>query len=342
MGDGARETKRNETTSSRSKYPVLHQNPKNISHRISHPNQKEAKSMVSRWLLTERARRYYPCALALAWQLVGCPLAWGHETGFLNRTLKLNGEHFRYAVYVPREWTRNRNTKWPVILFLHGFGEGGSDGLLPTEVGLGTAIRYNSERFPFIVVFPQLPSEQLWRQDASARIALAELDAEIKEFNGDSKRTYLTGLSMGAYGTWHIAAQFPGRFAAIAPIAGGIRITWDDEEMRPPDIYSRSAAQIGTTPVWMFHGIDDKTVPIGDARAMFEALQRSGGTVRYDEYEGVGHSCWDRAYSDAEFPLWLLQHRLGERGEAQAERRLIPPAPAPAPVDPTTGVNTPR
>jgi predicted peptidase len=270
--------------------------------------------------------------MALVWQLVGCPLASGHDTGFLNRTLKLDGQHHRYAVYVPREWTRDRHTKWPVILFLHGYGEGGTDGLLPTEVGLGTAIRYHSERFPFIVVFPQLPSEQVWRLDASARIALAELDAEIDEFYGDAKRTYLTGLSMGGYGTWHIAAHFPGRFAAIAPIAGGIRITWDDEEMRPPDIYSWSAARIGATPVWMFHGTDDKTVPVGDARAMFEALQRFGGTVRYDEYEGVGHNCWDRAYSDPEFPLWLLQHRLGERGESLAEKRSIPAPPAPEPT----------
>jgi predicted esterase len=76
----------------------------------------------------------------------------------------------------------------------------------------------------------------------------------------------------------------------------------------------------------MFHGTGDETVPVGDARAMFEALQRSGGTVRYEEYERVGHNCWDRAYSDAEFPLWLLQHRLGERGEAQAEKRSIPPS----------------
>ncbi len=269
--------------------------------------------------------------MALAWQLADCPYASGYDTGFLNRTLTLNGAHHRYAVYVPREWTRNRRTKWPLILFLHGFGEGGSDGLLPTEVGLGTAIRHHPERFPFIVVFPQLPSEQVWRRDDSARIALGELDAEIREFNGDSARTYLTGLSMGGYGTWHLAAHFPGRFAAIAPIAGGIRITWDDLEMRPPDIYSRSAARIGTTPVWMFHGTDDQTVPVGDARAMFAALQRSGGTVLYEEYEGVGHDCWDRAYANAAFPLWLLQHRLGERGAPRAEKRSIPPAPGPGP-----------
>jgi predicted peptidase len=163
----------------------------------------------------------------------------------------------------------------------------------------------------------------------TVRIALAELDAEIREFNGDVKRTYLTGISMGGCGTWHIAATVPGRFAAIAPVAGGIRITWDDEEMRPPDIYDRTAARSGMIPVWMFHGTDDKTVPVGDARAMYETLQGVGGSVRYDEYEGVGHNCWDRAYSDPEFPLWLLQHRLGKRGAAQSRaptRRRLPGA----------------
>jgi predicted peptidase len=143
------------------------------------------------------------------------------ETGFLNRHLTFAGKEYSYQVYVPANWTPAK--KWPVILFLHGYGESGDDGLASTDVGIGSAIRMTPGRFPFVVVFPQCPWQHWWANDDMARMALATLDAEVKEFNGDPDRLYLTGLSMGGYGTWYIASHFHEKFAAVAPVCGGLR-----------------------------------------------------------------------------------------------------------------------
>src|SRR5437763_16914206 len=113
------------------------------------------------------------------------------ETGFLNRSLKMHGREFRYVVYVPREFDRAR--KWPVILFLHGAGERGSDGLQPTQVGIGSAIRFDASRVPAIVVFPQVPKDERWIGEP-ADAAIAALDRSIREFRGDRARTYVTGM----------------------------------------------------------------------------------------------------------------------------------------------------
>jgi predicted peptidase len=142
------------------------------------------------------------------------------QTGFLNRTVMEAGEEYRYQVYVPADW--NDHKKWPVILFLHGAGERGDDGLLQSDVGLGHAIRKNAAAFPFIVVMPQCRKGKVWTQPDMEAQALGALDRSIKEFHGDRERVYLTGLSMGGFGTWDLAAKYPGRFAAYVVICGGI------------------------------------------------------------------------------------------------------------------------
>ena len=142
-----------------------------------------------------------------------------HETGFLNRSLSFGGETYRYQVYVPAEFTLAR--KWPVVLFLHGAGERGDDGVMPTDHGIGTAIRRGARRFPAVVVFPQCRRDSIWFGSMEEQ-ALQALDLSIKEFNGDRRRIYLTGISLGGYGTWQVAARHPGKFAALVPVAGGV------------------------------------------------------------------------------------------------------------------------
>src|SRR6185503_5039243 len=137
------------------------------------------------------------------------------ETGFLNRTVKVGAETYPYQVYVPANWTKAK--KWPVILFLHGAGERGNDGLIQTEIGIGTAIRRHPERIPAIVVMPQCAKNRWWSEAEMQAQALKALDRTIKEFNGDTTRVYLTGLSMGGHGSWVMASSNPGKFAAIAP-----------------------------------------------------------------------------------------------------------------------------
>lgn len=252
--------------------------------------------------------------LLVAIMLTG--LASAKETGFLDRTVKVGSEIYRYQVYVPANWDKRQ--KWPVILFLHGAGERGSDGLLQTDVGIGTAIRKKLERFPAIVVMPQCRKEVWWLQPQMEEQALAALEQSVKEFNGDRQRLYLTGLSMGGYGTWGIARNHPGKFAAFAPICAGVRIP---DRLRPAtngaklpdegaDPYAVTAQKVGQTPVWIFHGGDDKVVPVEESRKMNEALKAAGAKVKYTEYPGVGHNSWDKAYAEAEFIAWLLAQKL--------------------------------
>jgi predicted peptidase len=238
--------------------------------------------------------------------------ALGAETGFLDRVVKIGAETYRYQVYAPRDWSKDR--KWPVILFLHGAGERGDDGLIQTEVGLGRAIRHYVDRFPAIVVMPQCRKDQWWTQDAMQEQALKAFEQSVKEFNGDPERFYLTGISMGGYGTWSIAAKHPGKFAALAPICGGIRppATIAIPSAAPDsdaDPYAETARKIGKTPVWIFHGGADAVVPPDESRKMNEALKAAGGDVRYTEYENVTHNSWDKAYAEPELMKWMFSQK---------------------------------
>lgn len=253
--------------------------------------------------------------LLLGFTLVACrtmPLP--SPTGFLDRQLTADGVTWPYTVYVPRGWTPSRS--WPVILFLHGAGERGTDGLLATAIGLGNAIRFHPERIPAVVVFPQVPPDQRWL-GAPADVAMAALDRSIEEFSGDRERVYLTGLSMGGYGTWHLALAHPARFAALVPVCGGIVPAGSATSVRQSpltagaaDPYAFTANALRHIPAWIFHGADDTVVLPSESRKMHEALLAAGGDVRYTEYPGVGHGSWERAYDEEALWAWLFaQHR---------------------------------
>ncbi len=230
---------------------------------------------------------------------------------FQNRAVTIGSTEYHFRVFMPKGWSRKKRS--PVILFLHGAGERGDDNLAQTKVGIGPAILRQQESLPFIVVMPQCPKNRWWTEPDMQSQALKALDQTIKEFNGDPKRTYLTGLSMGGYGSWLMAATNPARFAALAVVCGGVR--------PPPrvsipeantgfaamaDPYGAVAAKVGKTPVWVFHGGADPVVPVIESRKMVEALKAAGGNVRYNEYEGVGHNSWDKAYAEPELFGWFL------------------------------------
>src|SRR5262249_29221279 len=120
-----------------------------------------------------------------------------NNTGFLDRTVSVDGETYRYQVFVPNNWDTHQ--KWPVLLFLHGSGERGFDGLQQTDVGIGHAIRQNSAHWPMVVVMPQCRMGSLWTDDNMRKQAMSALEKSIKDFHGDPDRVYLTGLSMGGY-----------------------------------------------------------------------------------------------------------------------------------------------
>lgn len=246
------------------------------------------------------------------WRLLFAAALFG-ETGFLDRAVTVDGEKRLYQIYVPRDYSADR--AWPVIVFLHGSGESGVNGITQTLIGLPAAIRKNPERFPAIVVMPQSSPTRQWIDMVEQNGALAALDATAKEFRVDRDRVYLTGLSKGGFGTWHLAAREAGRFAAIAPICGGIvfqKRVLDRLGKAETDFPSNVdlAKKIGAgTPVWAFHGGADAWVPPEASRSAVEALKSIGNGVKYTEYEGVGHNSWDKAYGDPEFSVWLFAQR---------------------------------
>lgn len=204
----------------------------------------------------------------------------------------------RAQIHVPDDYDATR--VWPVILFLHGAGEGGRDGSAQTTVGIGPAIRKDPAQFPAIVVFPQSPPRVPWFGPSAAN-ALAALDDAISEYNVDVQQQYLTGISMGGYGTWHLATRFPERFAAIVPICGGA----EDVDV--------SASRLRNVPSWVFHGDRDNIIPVSESREIVAALEALGAPVRYTEYAGVMHNSWDRAYAEPELMPWLLGQRTPDR-----------------------------
>ncbi len=244
-----------------------------------------------------------------------------HDTGFLDRTVTLQGITYKYQVFVPEDWTPHE--KWPVILALHGAGERGDDGVLQTDVGIGTALRTNRSAIRAIVIMPQCQKKMWWIIPPMDDLAIAALEQAIKEFHGDARRIYLTGLSMGGFGTWHLAAKYPGRFAALVIICGGmhppaaaLNAVPNLAKFAPPDSpksYADAAAKVGKTPVWIFHGAADATVPVIESQRMNEAMQQGGAEVHYTEYPGVGHTSWDKAYDEPKLFPWLFSKSLAAR-----------------------------
>jgi len=201
-----------------------------------------------------------------------------------------------------------------VILFLHGAGERGTDGIRQKETGLGPALRKHP--VDALVVYPQLPPGARWLGE-HADTAMQSLADAIRDFDGDPHRVYLTGMSLGGYGVWHLALAHPDRFAALVPVCGGIvpagsadSVRQSPLTMQTDDPYALTAHALRDIPIWMFHGADDTVIEPGESRHMHEALLRENAKdVRYTEYEGVGHNSWTRAYAEPELWQWLFAQR---------------------------------
>jgi predicted peptidase len=234
------------------------------------------------------------------------------KTGFLHRTVEVDGVTYKYQVFLPNDWTPDE--KWPVILFLHGAGKRGADGTRQTEEGLPEVVHHTSD-FPFVVVMPQCRRRTWWGEPAMEAQTFVALEESMKEFNGDSERVYLTGLSMGGFGTWAFGYKYPEKFAALVPVCGGVKDRrfpapeWHPLSRAPEDPYLETAKNIAQIPVWMFHGDADRSVPVRESRKLHEALQSVGGKVQYTEYAGVDHRSWNRAYNEKDLIPWLLSQK---------------------------------
>lgn len=191
----------------------------------------------------------------------------------------------QYLLYVPKDYDKSKPT--PLMLFLHGAGERGTDVNKVKIHGPPKLIAAGKE-FPCIVVSPQCPADRWWQPLE----LLALLDELGTKYNVDPERVYVTGLSMGGFGTWELATIAPRRFAALAPICGGAEAFW--------------AKQIAHIPTWVFHGDKDAAVPLVRSEIMVAALMKAGAEPKFTVYEGVGHDSWTATYDDPKFYEWLF------------------------------------
>ena len=234
---------------------------------------------------------------------------------FEARAVKVDGETAYYQVFIPAGLKAPASASVPVILFLHGSGERGSDGIRQTHAGLGPYLREHPD-FPALVVFPQAAKHSEW-SGHNNRMALAALDATIAEFGADPSRQYLTGMSMGGYGSWNIALDDPRRFAAIVPVCGAVlaprakRPTLFVEQVaHESDPYAVIAQRLQHAPIWIFHGALDDVVPPDDDRRLHRSFQSANARdVRYTEYPEGNHNAWDATYADPAMWAWLFAQK---------------------------------
>jgi predicted peptidase len=211
-----------------------------------------------------------------------------------------NGKSVPFLLYLPRDYT-SKETNWPVMLFLHGRGE--SAGPLSIVAKWGPPRLAERENLGYILVSPQCPQKESWAQPGQQELLLKLLDHILEHYKTDKDRIYLTGLSMGGYGSWRLAADHPERFAAVVPICGA---------GKPED-----AEKLKELPIWVFHGTEDKAVPFQRSVEMVEAIRKAGGEkIRFTSLEYIGHNSWEAAYNTPELYEWLnKQKRNGGAGK---------------------------
>ncbi|MEK6262298.1 MAG: prolyl oligopeptidase family serine peptidase [Planctomycetota bacterium] len=198
-----------------------------------------------------------------------------------------------YLLYLPENYGK-ANERSPLLLFLHGAGERGSDLSLVKIHGPPKLID-QGQHFPFVVVSPQCPEKQGW----STKRLLALLDDLESRYSVDKDRVYVTGLSMGGFGTWSLIAAEPDRFAAAIPVCG--------------HSHPNGAQPASRVPTWIVVGDRDVVALVGNSLGMVSSLQAMNADVKFTNYSGVGHDSWTQTYGTPEFYEWMLRHRVSDR-----------------------------
>ena len=203
----------------------------------------------------------------------------------MHQTVKVS---MRYLLYLPEDYKKQKS--WPLLLFLHGSGERGYDLEKVKKHGPPKLVE-EGRQFPFIVVSPQCPDDHWWEPFELTAL----LNDIVKRHKVDQDRIYITGLSMGGFGTWALAAHTPDRFAALVPVCGA------GETVR-----TKSIAHI---PIWVFHGAKDQAVPIERSQKMVDVLKKRGANVQFTIYPEAGHDSWTETYANPKLYEWLLQQK---------------------------------
>ena len=212
--------------------------------------------------------------------------------------------HADYLLFLPKGYEASGDKRWPLILFLHGAGERGTN-IWAVDIHGPSKYIVEHPDFPFILVSPQCPSEQSWSNET----VMGLLDEVMARYRVDPQRVYLTGLSMGGYGSWSLAAAYPERFAAVVPICGGgnlIDVLLSQHGFANAE---RTAALKGL-PIWAFHGAKDNVVPPAESERLVQAMKLAGaGEVKLTIYPEAAHNAWEQTYANPELYTWLLQHK---------------------------------
>lgn len=220
------------------------------------------------------------------------PALWSVKTLTGSRASEAGGINPQYLLYTTSTYNTHTSSKWPVIIFLHGIGERGTNINVVKNVGLPKKIGKQTD-FMFLVIAPQCKPDTWW-DIRSLNALYAEV---IEKYNVDPQRIYLTGLSMGGYGAWDWAMLNPEKFAAVAPICGGAD-------------YLDKAANMKNVPAWTFHNADDPTVGVENTREIVRVLRNAGNTrVKYTENPTGGHDAWTKAYANNDLYSWFKSYR---------------------------------
>lgn len=212
--------------------------------------------------------------------------------GQIEKKVSLN-----YLIYLPDDYEYNSSDRWPLILFLHGIGERGNNIELVKNYGIPRYIEEN-KGFPFVVVSPQCPLHSVWTREIDTLYGL--LKEIINSYNIDTSRIYLTGLSMGGFGTWHFGEAYPNLFAALVPICGGTE----------PNIgFPERIKSLKNTPVWTFHGAKDNKVPIEKSQELVDELNKCNGNIKFTVYPEGTHNVWSITYNNNKLYEWLLEQK---------------------------------
>lgn len=235
------------------------------------------------------------CSLIPALMVSLCHVALSEEQAGVQRASRLVTQikvEMGYLLYLPKNYDQQES--WPLVLFLHGSGERGDNLELVKKHGPPKLIAAGKQ-FPFIVVSPQCPAQRRWKPIE----LVALLDDLRSKYKVNDDRIYVTGLSMGGFGAWQMAAYVPDRLAAIAPICGGGETYW--------------TKRFAHLPVWVFHGAKDTGVSLERSQEMVDALKKHGGDPKLTIYPEAGHDAWTETYDNPKFYEWLLEQKTSSK-----------------------------
>lgn len=245
-----------------------------------------------------------------------CPVLAGTPQYEKKEFVTSQGDKLLYRALFPEKYDKSGKKKYPLVLFLHGAGERGSDNEKQLTHGSGQFLNpVNREKYPAIVLFPQCPPDRYWALDERPANGLENckfpqnpplsivftqikelLDAYINQESVDINRIYVVGLSMGGMGTFDLAARFPDLFAAVVPICGAVA----------PERLALAAKKVKFR---IFHGDADDVVPVNNSRQIYTYLKKLGADVEYVEFPGCNHGSWTPAFNQPDFLEWLFKQK---------------------------------